>query len=183
MATTDRVRFGERSFDLVRVVGPALFDPRVHGIDVVTGSSVCPRGFYGIYDLRPRLTLRRLHARLTDDAFPARLATAVPHRRLRRTHRLIGDRWVVREQASWDHVYRDVDLPRRFTGSLWLGADRVPVPEWADDPLLGYRTVWDVMVEDGHIAAAIDCSSEVAGVRARLRNAPRRPTNAFDQRH
>ncbi len=183
MAMTDRVRFAGRSFDLVRVVGPPLFAPSIHGIVVVAGLSPCPRGFYGIYDLEPRLTLQRLHVRLTDDALPAALAGVRPTRRERRTRQLVEGRWTPGVWPAWDHVYRGLELPRRFTGSLWLGADRIPRTGWPDEPLLAYRTVWDIYVEDGGLIAAIERSSEVAGARARRRRSEATRAVTFDQLH
>jgi len=181
MAITDRVRFAGRSFDLVRVVGPPLFVPDLHGIEVVSGLAPCPRGFYGVYRLEPRLTLERLHARLTDDAHPARLAGVTPLRRRRRSSQLVGGRWTLGDRPTWDHVYRGLEMPRRFTGSLWLGADRVPGPAGAREPLLAYRTVWDVLLEDGCITAAIDRSCEIVGARARHRSAA--ACEGFDRLH
>lgn len=180
MAITDRVRFAGRSFDLVRVVGPPLLDPSQHGLVVASGLPPCPRGFFGLYDLEPRLTLHQLHVRLTDDALATPLAGVHPVRGVRHTRRLVGGRWVLGDWPTWDHVYRDLAMPRPFTGSLWLGADRVPGADPLADPLLRYRYVWDVWIEDGRLAAALDRSPEVAGARMRYR-ADAAP--AFDRLH
>ncbi|MEM6931921.1 MAG: hypothetical protein AAF602_33625, partial [Myxococcota bacterium] len=159
-----------------------LFEPSLHGIEFAPGLSLCPRGWFGVYDLQPRLVLRRLHVRLTDDAGLVPLAGICPQRRRRRTHQLVGRQWQLGEWPSWDHVYRDLEVPCRFTGSLWLGADPVDA-RGATEPLLTYRSVWDVLFEDGQLTAAIDRSSEVAGARAvRLRAEPGPPV-VFDQLH
>jgi len=183
MSINDRVRFAGRSFDLVRVVGPTLFEPRLLDIQVVPGLSACPRGHYAVYDLEPRLMLQRLHVRLTDDSAVTPIAGVSPTRRQRRTQRLVANRWVFGEWPAWDHVYRDLAWPLRFTGSLWLAADRIAGPLVGAEPLMSYCTVWDVLVEDGVLKAAIDQSPEVAGARARHRAAPEHPDPVLDQLH
>jgi len=183
MAIYDRVRFAQRSFDLVRVVGPALFDPCVHGIEVVPGLSVCPRGHSATWDLEPRLTLRELRVRITDDAVLRPIGGRRPARGWRHTQRLVAGRWVFGAWPTWDHVYHGLELVSGFTGSLWLGADRIVGAHVPGEPLLAYRTVWDILVEEGQLTAAIDRSSEVAGARARRRTMPEPEPAVFDRLH
>lgn len=183
MPITDRVRFAGRSFDLVRIVGDSLFEPATHGIEVVTGLSPCPRGWYGVYALDGALILDRLHVRLTDDARPPRLDGVCPTRRQRRTQRLVGNQWQPGVWPTWDHAYRNLRRALAFTGSLWLGTDRVRGFNARDEPLLAYRTVWDVMLDQGVLAAAIDRSGEVAGARAQRWATPHLPIARFDRQH
>lgn len=182
MPITDRVCFAGRSLDLVRIDGPPLFDPRDAGIQVSTGFSLCPRGWYAVWTLDGGLRLDTLHVKPTDDAVLPRLSGVRPIRGTRRTHRLVGNRWMAGEWPSWDHVYTGLGVETRFTGSLWLAGDRVGSPS-ADEPLLGYRTVWDILVNDGRMTAAIDRSPEVAGARARRRARPEGQALAFNRLH
>lgn len=177
MPLTDRIRLADRSFALVRVDGPPLFDPLDYEIVVASGSEWCPRGWYGEWTLDKQLTLRALHVRVPEGTPLPLVEGVAPVRAHRRTRQLVGHRWVEGRWPSWDHVYRGLTIERAFTGSLWLGAD--PVPDVVADPLLRYRDVWDVFVEDGRVRAALDRSTEAAGARF-----AKRPSSAtFDTAH
>jgi hypothetical protein len=168
----DKVLFEGDWFAVTAVDGTGLFDPAAYGLDPRSTGTGCYRGYVCRYTVvEGRLVLRGLELGSADE--PPRLGGVRPRQG---------------EYLAWR--YRGLDIPVAFTGRLLIGTGDV-----ADGPYLNmgfwpawmYSQVHELVLRAGVLLTAVDCSAELAGVRADIaataaRPAPGEPTRDWVSR-
>jgi hypothetical protein len=155
----DRVLFEESSFAMTAVDGSGLFDPATHGLSPRPISTACWRGYVCTYTIVERqLVLRDLE--LGSDGEPPRLAGSTPRH----------------EDPAWR--YERLDIPVAFTGRLLMGRGDIagrPYLNMGFWPAWMYREVRELTLQAGALFTAVDCSRELAEVRADIAAVAARP--------
>jgi len=162
----DVVVYRGRMYALIGVHGPRLFDPGEHGLQVHMTTPACRRGHvceYAIDDERLLLTALRLSLAQP----PTRLFGA--------DVRMIGS-------AA---TYSPVSVPLPFAGRLLLGAGLSHDPDVSPGrhPARRYTEVLELLVDDGRLVAALDCSASVAQRRAAAGEYDKWIETAFDRKY
>jgi hypothetical protein len=164
----DEVLFGGERFAVTAVDGTDFFDPTAHGLQPRPTSTACYRGYICRYAMiERRLVLRDLQ--LASEHEPPRLGGVQP----RQDRRL-----------AW-HYY-GLDNAVEFTGRLLIGNGDVvdrPYLNMGFWPAWMYSEVYELTLRSGELLAAVDCSAELAAVRAELAATAAQPTpRGADQR-
>ncbi|MFJ8111195.1 hypothetical protein [Streptomyces sp. NPDC096132] len=169
----DEVVFGGHRFAVTAVDGVGLFDPAGYGLEPRPLGTHCYRGYICRYTVTEGRTVLE-DLRLGADDEPPRLDGVRPRR----------------DDDHLEWCYEGLDLPAAFTGRLLIGRgdpDDRPYLNMGFWPAWMYQEVHELTVRDGAVLAAVDCSSELAAVRANhaetaTRPAPGEPTRDWISR-
>jgi hypothetical protein len=156
----DLVTHGDTTYSLVGVDGEGLFDPADHGVEVVSASTACWRGFACTYAVvGGGLRLVALEAQ-------------VPEELLEDAARRLPDVFGVAPTPSrvCGPLYDRLDRAVVFTGGLLLGDGflRDLYRHMGFHPAWKYERVVELLFTDGGLTGAHDRSAEMAAFRDRI---------------
>jgi hypothetical protein len=164
----DTVHLDGTSYAITAVDGEGLFTPEDHGLRLRPLSTACWRGFVCFYAVRDgQLLLETLEVGLGPDHPHVTLDGRRPEKASRR-----------RGHHQTATLYRELAIPVAYRGRLLLGAERDLYTHMGFQPAWYFRRVVELVVEDGRVSNATDRSAELAEVRRRLREEPRRPRSS-----
>ena len=189
---TDTIVYQDRDFRLVGINGNDLFHPDQIGLQVVTMSTACYRGFYCTYTIRDdHLLLTQLTVGLDEEDCliaergegPTHFGLNPQRKRLpcsrydRKTQEMVQDTY-------WSNWYYD-ELTQlvEFTGKLLIGADFIQemYVHMGYHPAYKYREVHELIFQSGHLESAHDRSEKMVEFRDRVANRPLSPSDLSDQ--
>ena len=152
---------------------PFPFHPRDFGLESHASSTACHRGYWCEFAIADReLRLQTLYLYNENDHYPPFLGKLVSPQEFREVTYSVGEKTYTRlSPAHYGHrVYRDVDLPIPYTGSILLGCGFMPEyyvhggfqRSWA------YRELIELTFEKGKLTDCLDQSHLAQAQRQRM---------------
>ncbi len=164
----DEVSYRRRIYDLTAIDGEGLFDPEAYGLQTVSWSSACWRGYTLRYAVRRRkLLLDRFSVSLVDPAANPEDESALMTPPSIEGRTPTSCRQQVPGYCSCD--YTAMALPIPFTGGLLIGWDFIPelYVHMGFHPAWKFREVHELLFEEGRLIEGIDRSAQMEAIRAR----------------
>ena len=176
---SDTVKYREKPRAVAGINGSGLFDPAQHGVQPVTISTACWRGYHCTYEVADgSLFLTRLNIGLgEEDRSRAErgegpvLFGQVPRRYTERGHRVnLRTNEVTTHWESSDFRIDNLREVIPFTGGLLLGADfiRAMYVHMGFHPAYKFETVHELVFDAGRLVEEHDRSAQMAEFRAML---------------
>ena len=170
----DRLRLDEQELSIVSVNGSGLFNPADYDLKPEPGFKPCWRGYlcqYAVHEGRlvlDDLKLCLMEPESLDDGPAARLGPAING---------VRPKFASRTTAGLNNTYEWLHLAMPFTGGLLAGAGLVAEQymHLGFQPVWQYKTVLELLFEDGALRQSRDVSPSVAALRSALSISPLLP--------
>ena len=164
----DTVFHNKIGYSIAGISGTGLFEPQTYGIEPVSWSTACWRGYHVQYEIDDdRLLLTKVALGLSEAAEASAKKGEGPI--------LFGETPVHREKdCEWVYTLRE---PVPFTGGLLLADEFIPelYVHMGFHPAWKYRRVREVILEQGVITEDFDRSAEMEDFRSQLAEQPLEP--------
>lgn len=180
----DTVIYQDRDFSLAGINGDGLFDPKQIGLKVVMISTACYDGFYCTYTVEDdSLFLTRLTVGfeendrlLAENGEGPMYWDKLPNR----DQYEALDMMTLKTEKCWgDWYYEGFRHRVAFTGGLLIGDDFIHemYVHMGYHPAYKYRTVHELIFDDGHLISQTDKSDHMADFRNELSDRSLAPTD------
>lgn len=158
--------FVYQGFDyaVVGIKGGVLFEPQAIGLNPTPASTACWRGYVCRYALQSEcLVLDRLDLHLDDPASAPPINGRSPE--------------VAAEPQMFNTSYQDIALRLEYSGGVLVGRDFIHklYVHMGFHPAWKYKTVHELMFEEGKLVSQADISKEMAAHRASAEGPPQDP--------
>ncbi|PQO26622.1 hypothetical protein [Blastopirellula marina] len=180
--TNDRIRYLDKDYVLAGINGAGLFEPQQIGLEVVSTSTACWRGFVCEYALNDEaLILARLTVGLTAaDLELAEQGLGPVHFDIVPTGNEFSyqDPKTGETKSFWlDWSYDDLSHPIHYAGGLLIAADFIQdlYVHMGFHPAYKYREVHELIFDQGQLQSATDRSAQMAEFREMLADVPLSP--------
>jgi len=165
----DKVFHRKVAYSIAGISGSGLFEPQAHGIEPVSMSSACWRGYYVEYAIEDsQLILTQVTLGLSKgDELRAKAGYGPP----------LFDILPRQESQRCAWVYGPLHVPMSFTGGLLLadGFIRELYVHMGFHPAWKYRQVREVLLEGGQLTDDFDRSAQMEDARTRFSAQPLKP--------
>lgn len=154
---SDTVLYRGREFTLAGINGQGLFEPREHGVTPDTSWSNCRSDFYYVYEV-------------VEEALRLKDAYVM----LDRERPLLFGRKPVHVPKDYVYVYRGLQVPVAFTGTLLLASGFISSlgVNMGFQPAWKFEEVHELLMEAGQVVCAEDRSAHIAQARELLSGQP-----------
>ncbi|MBN2228335.1 MAG: hypothetical protein JW779_02005 [Candidatus Thorarchaeota archaeon] len=161
---SDEFRYNSETYALVGIDGEGLYTAHDLGLEARPASTACWRGYQMVYDCRDgKLVLDMMNVN---------------------THNPISINGVEPTKGDWmfSHIYENLNLQTKFTGSILLGKDFIDAMyvHMGFQSAESYRTVIEIEVKDGFIIRETDVSSTMEERRRSRKGKPTAPPSMED---
>jgi hypothetical protein len=171
----DSILYRLEKYAIAGINGAGLFQPEDHGITPVAISTGCWRGYYCTYEVvDASLRLKQLHIGLNEQDQAAAERCEGP---------LLFGAGPSYSESERCFVYDGLQELIAFTGGLLLGAEFI----WdfyvhmGFHPAWKYRTVHELIFEQGRLIGEADRSKDMAQLREGMANRSRESTDPNDR--
>lgn len=160
----DRFWLHQKNYSIVGVNGQALFEPQTIGVRTVPSITSCWRGFVCHYKIHnDYLVLDKLQMSLGPEKGP--IINGVSPSDSDGQYR------------AFNNVYEHLELEIKFTGGLLIadGFIQKLYVHMGFHPAWKYETVFELLIEDGHVLEVRDISSQMKQIREKTSEQPLKP--------
>jgi hypothetical protein len=157
----DALLLNDQRFSLVGVNGSGLFEPSTFGMHPFSRITSCWRGFVCEYQIvQNKFLLHKLQINLDGEA-PL----------------INGVKSLAQERGIFNRVYEALDLPVAFTGNLLAASGFIQelYVHMGFHPAWKYRTVFELVISDGHVLETRDVSGSMEQIRKEMVRSPLQP--------
>ncbi len=163
---SDLFMYQDREYDLAGISEGEVFVPESVGISPIGYSTCCYRGYQAVFAVHDgRLILKALNASLYTDG---------PDR----PEPLVGpsiegvEPRQDEEDSLFNNIYENVNYPLPYTGGVLIARSFISklYEHMGFHPPWKYRTVWELIFEDGRLVKATDCSKRMKEARKRIQD-------------
>jgi hypothetical protein len=161
---SDVFMYQDREFDLAGISEGGLFSPDSLGLNPIGYSTCCYRGYQAVFAVHDgRLVLKTLNVSLYTDG-PDRPESLVGPT----IHGVAPKR--DEEDHQFNNIYENLNYPLPYTGGVLIATDFISslYEHMGFHPPWKYRTVWELIFEEGRLTKGIDCSQRMAEARERI---------------
>ena len=151
-----------KELKIVGINGEGLYTPKDFGIETISASTACWRGYFMRYEIKDnQLFLEGFHVRTPDGIVPPEINNTAPAR-LSKEYNPMGLRGL-----GFRYDYKDVYLKLPFTGSLLLGNKplREEYVHMGFPSATSFQTVLKFEFKDGDLVRVEDISEKAEEVR------------------
>ncbi|TFF85902.1 MAG: hypothetical protein EU551_03090 [Promethearchaeota archaeon] len=148
----DQFFYNDLKFDLVGIRGEGLYTPIDFGINTISASTACWRGFVMKYSIKNnQLLLEGFWINTKDEKLPE--IDGIKPSKLDKDHKM---------SSFFKYEYMNIDKKIPFSGSIWLAKDFIDseyVHMGFQSPS-AYKTVFKFDIEEGDIIKIEDLSKQ-----------------------
>lgn len=158
---SDQLIFEEKKYDICRVEGTELFNPKEIGLKPIVMNTACVKGYICIYTVEKKY-LQLLELGVYEE-YAVRLKV-----KYGKGKEILGQKPKLHE--FWEcPYYENLDHKVEFTGQLLIGKDFIrdlPIVRSLKKPHR-YKKVYELFFDSGDFFNIVDCSEKFADLRER----------------
>lgn len=174
---SDTLKYEEKDYEIAAISGDGLFDPAQYKMKPISQCSACWRGFVTRYQVaNEELHLIALSISLTDDDWRTEEKFPKVQAPIIGGYKAID--MSVEQWSLFEYYYTNMRLPIPFTGGLLLARDIINDlhVHMGFDPAWKYRTVYELLFEEGRLTKSINVSEKMAEIRLEMKEAELQPS-------
>ncbi|MEW6736813.1 MAG: hypothetical protein AB1489_36330 [Acidobacteriota bacterium] len=168
---SDTIKFDGKDYNIAGVKGNGLFNPHEHGLSVEMISTACWRGYYCSYKVNnEELYLQDVSVGLDEDNKRLLAKKSGPY--------LFG-KLPKHNKEAWCYDFLDLNWKVPFNGGILagLGFVRELYVHMGFHPAWKYRSVVELIFEEGVLLETLDRSTEMASIRERTTKDDLKPSS------